>query len=90
MGLSEQWMARVQEVVDEAHRDDLGGEHRSGFCKACADAYLVAQIAVPQQPQGAVGALLTIARNEDRRGGRTVAIEALRALGIDPSTTRVQ
>jgi hypothetical protein len=35
----------VQRIVDEAHAKNLGGKHREGFCEACADAYLVAQIA---------------------------------------------
>jgi hypothetical protein len=46
-GVDPRWIERVQEVVTEAHEDNLGGKHRQGFCEACADAYLVAQIAVP-------------------------------------------
>lgn len=44
------WNDRVTAVVDEAHAENLGGEHREGFCKACANAYLVAQRAVPGGP----------------------------------------
>lgn len=44
------WMDRVRAVVDEAHEENLGGKHRTGFCEACADAYLVAQRAVPRTP----------------------------------------
>ena len=47
-GVDPRWIERVQEVVTEAHKDNLGGKHRTGFCEACADAYLVAQVAVPQ------------------------------------------
>lgn len=46
--LTDSWIERVQEVVDEAHAQNWGGEHREGFCKACANAYLVAQHAVPR------------------------------------------
>jgi hypothetical protein len=47
MTISERWLARVTAVVDEAHAENLGGRHRSGFCEACAEAQLVAQRAVP-------------------------------------------
>lgn len=46
------WMERVTAVVDEAHADNLGGKHRQGFCEACANAYLIAQRAVPGGPDG--------------------------------------
>lgn len=44
------WIKRVKEVVDRAHDENWGGKHRSGFCEACADAYIVAQHAVPGGP----------------------------------------
>lgn len=45
------WDAQVTSVVDRVHAENLGGKHRrSGFCEACADAYLVAQRAVPRPP----------------------------------------
>lgn len=47
--------APVQAIVDEAHRADLGGQHREGFCRACADAYLVAQVAVEHLTDPALG-----------------------------------
>lgn len=43
------WIERVQEVVAQAHAENFGGKHVSGFCEACADAYLVAQYAVPRR-----------------------------------------
>lgn len=42
------WCDRVTAVVDQAHVENWGGEHREGFCKACANAYIVAQHAVPK------------------------------------------
>lgn len=42
------WADRVGAVVDQAHEENLGGRHCSGFCQACSDAYLVAQRAVPK------------------------------------------
>lgn len=48
MAFNELWMERVQAVVTQAHEENLGGRHHSGFCEACADAYLVAQYAIPQ------------------------------------------
>jgi hypothetical protein len=44
------WDQRVTEVVDQAHAENWGGKHRSGFCEACADAHIVAQYAVPGGP----------------------------------------
>lgn len=44
------WGERVTEVVDQAHAENWGGKHREGFCEACADAYIVAQHAVPDGP----------------------------------------
>jgi hypothetical protein len=44
---SPKWSKRVSEVVDQAHNENWGGKHRTGFCEACADAYIVAQYAVP-------------------------------------------
>jgi hypothetical protein len=44
------WAERVTAVVDEAHTENLGGQHCEGFCVACASAYLVAQRAVPGGP----------------------------------------
>lgn len=46
------WDERVTAVVDRAHAEDWGGKHREGFCEACADAYIVAQHAVPGGPGG--------------------------------------
>jgi hypothetical protein len=40
-------------IVDGIHADNLGGDHRSGFCKACADAYLVVMRVMPSS-RGAV------------------------------------
>jgi uncharacterized protein YuzE len=51
---SDEWLSRVTEVVDEAHRENFGGEHCNGFCKACAAALLVAQIAVPRSEQPSI------------------------------------
>jgi hypothetical protein len=44
------WDERVSAIVDQAHAEDWGGKHRTGFCEACADAYIVAQHAVPGAP----------------------------------------
>lgn len=45
---TEAWQTRVGEVVQRAHDENWGGAHRSDvFCKACSDAYIVAQYAVP-------------------------------------------
>lgn len=48
------WGERVIEVVDQAHAENWGGKHREGFCEACADAYIVAQHAVPGGPDAAL------------------------------------
>lgn len=48
------WIERVQSLVTRAHEENWGGKHGQGFCEACADAYLVAQYAVPGAP-GEVG-----------------------------------
>lgn len=61
------WEERVAAVVDEAHAENLGGEHRDGFCRACACAYLVAQRAVPRTQ-------LSDSRTED---GENVTARAL-------------
>jgi hypothetical protein len=37
---------RAVAIADQAHAENLGGDHCTGFCKACADAYLVAMRAV--------------------------------------------
>lgn len=63
MGISERWLERVTAVVDEAHAENLGGRHRSGFCEACAEAHLVAQRAVPDD----AGAVSRIAELEAER-----------------------
>lgn len=46
------WIAEVQAIVDRAHAENWGGSHCSGFCKACSDAYIVAQYAVPHIEEG--------------------------------------
>lgn len=45
--VSENWIDRVQEIVDKAHTENWGGKHRPGFREACANAHLVAQHSVP-------------------------------------------
>src|SRR3954470_12199613 len=30
----------IKDTCDRAHGENWGGDHRSGFCKACADVYL--------------------------------------------------
>jgi hypothetical protein len=42
------WGNQVIAVVDQAHAENWGGKHRTGFCEACADAHLVAQNAIPR------------------------------------------
>ena len=43
---AQKWAQRVAAVAAYAHDDNLGGKHGAYPCEACADAALVAQVAV--------------------------------------------
>lgn len=64
MDLYEHWIKRL---TDQAHAEDWGGKHRSGFCEACADAYLVLNHAVADY-RGAVKALRPFVAAFDGQG----------------------
>lgn len=46
--VGDEWSEKVIAIVDQAHAENWGGKHRTGFCEACADAHLVAQYSVPR------------------------------------------